>query len=512
MNLRLPLIQRFPNRIRELIGQRFTTIRLHTSNTYLQVMDNTKPDYSFWDRARRGLVKGMELSGMFLKPVGSKISAWVMGQAPDWTLDDQYTQDELQTWWQEHNSDILRGYEEALNLGDCYLVINSDLSVTVVPPHVVRQIMDPNDPTQAIGWKIEEKYYDPNTISDFTTVIDEYTAEGHWHTLVKNGVEQPTTVYRNLVGKIPVIHIANIFGADESNGRPEGHALVPVLQRFGDILEAAIKGNIRQGRPTPVIERMGTAEQVRKFWEKFGRVEVHELPDGTTESVTVIDFDPDQLLTLGGEAQFKYAVPGDFAKDAVAILAILFYLILEHTEIPEFVWGPAIGSSKASAESQLEPFLKWLEKKRGHTQTWMQQIAQIVLAYMALKDTKIKTDQKPFYQWRPITDKNGQITLLSVEWAYGEGLIDEATALTLLPLGIVDPKGILDRAKARRTKIQKQQFAPPPAPAGTAPNFNPQKPTVNPSQQDNAGAVNKNSSTKAANKPKQSALPQKKTA
>ena len=284
-------------------------------------------------------------------------------------------------WWAKHHPDILRGYEEALALGDCYLVINADLSVTVVPPHVVDPLLDGRG--EVVGWRITESYPtpDPSPTSgrgEYTplsssgsgyggtvTVIDEYTAAGRVRRVLRGGVTIRTEKYANLIGRVPVIHVANRYGADEFYGRPEGDALIPVLQRYGDVIEAAVKGNVRQGRPTPVIEKLGTAEQVRKFWEKFGRRETQTLPDGSTETVDVIDFDPDQLLTLGGEAQFKYAAPGSFSKDAETLLSVLFYLIVQHSEIPEAVWGASIPSSRASAETQMEPFVKWIEKKRG---------------------------------------------------------------------------------------------------------------------------------------------------
>ncbi len=34
----------------------------------------------------------------------------------------------LNGWWVDHHPDIVRAYEEALALGDCYLVINADLA------------------------------------------------------------------------------------------------------------------------------------------------------------------------------------------------------------------------------------------------------------------------------------------------------------------------------------------------------------------------------------------------
>jgi hypothetical protein len=266
-------------------------------------------------------------------------------------------------------------------------------------------------------------------------VVDEYMAEGRVRRIKRGEVVVQTTRYDNLIGVIPVIHIANRYGSDEFYGRPEGDALIPALQRYGDVIDAAIRGNIRQGRPTPVIERMGTAEQVRKFWEKFGRRETQTLPDGSSETVDVIDFDPDQLLTLGGEAQFKYAAPGSFSGDTAILLNLLYSLVIEHSEIPEFVLGTAVSSSKASVETQMQPFVKWIEKKRGLATGWMLDLSRVVLAYAAATDFRIDAGTPLEIAWKPLTESDGRLTLDTVTWAHGAGVIDDEGARKLLAIG-----------------------------------------------------------------------------
>ncbi len=266
------------------------------------------------------------------------------------------------------------------------------------------------------------------------TIVDEYTLAGRVRRVMRGGVTVRTERFDNLIGRIPVIHIANRTGADEFYGRPEGDALIPALQRYGDVIDAAIRGNIRQGRPTPVIEKMGTAEQVRKFWEKFGRRETQTLPDGTTETVDVIDFDPDQLLTLGGEAQFKYAAPGSFSGDTQTLLSVLFYLVLQHSEIPEAVWGASIPSSRASAETQMQPFVKWIEKKRGLAESWLMEVARVALAYLSVIDWRIYPETPLRIGWQPLTEQDGRLRLDTVTWAHGAGVIGDDEARRELSL------------------------------------------------------------------------------
>ncbi len=402
-------------RITDLIGgaQR---VRIRQINGYAPTQDMGTADYRFWDRARRGKARGMEISGLLLKPLGSKLAAWTLGDPLTWDAGSEAASRLLNGWWREHHTDVLRAYEEALHLGDCYLVVNGDLSLSVVPPHVVEPMLD-----AVAGWRISETY-------EALTIVDEYTLERRTRRVLRGGVTTRTERYPNLTGRLPVIHVANRMGADEFYGRPEGDALVPVLQRYGDLIDAAIRGNIRQGRPTPVIERMGTAEQVGKFWQKFGRRETHTLPDGTSETVDVIDFDPDQLLTLGGDAQFRYAAPGAFSGDTQTLLSILFYLVLQHSEIPEAVWGASIASSRASADTQMQPFTRWVEKKRGLAEGWLRELARVVLAHGALIDWRVDANAALQLHWQPLSEEDARLRLDTVTWAHGAGILSDKEA------------------------------------------------------------------------------------
>lgn len=431
--------------VSEMIG---TTRRLATRALNLwsaQARDLGRADYAFWDKARRCKARGLELSGLFLKPLGSKVAAWTLGRPPKWRLDNRRAQDALNTWWSEHHADVLRAYEEAIDLADCFIVVNADLSVTVVPPNVVDPIVDEADFSQIIGWRIAEKHPHPTQPGRDMIIIDEYRLEGRTRTITINGATVRTERYRNLLGRLPVVKLSNDVGSNEVFGHAEGEALIPALHRYGEIFDAALDGNKRQGRPTPVIEKMGTAQDIDRFWERYGRTETQTLDDGTTEETQVIDFDADQLLTLGGAAEFSWKGPGSFTQDTERLLALIFYLLLQHTEIPEWAWGTAIASSKASAETQVEPFVKWIEKKRGQC-GWLTELAQVVLGYLALTERGIQSDARPSVQWEPLMGQDRRLTLDTLTWARNEGLIDEETALALSPLDIDDVAGVLDRA------------------------------------------------------------------
>jgi hypothetical protein len=286
------------------------------------------------------------------------------------------------------------------------------------------------------------------------TIIDEYMIDERVHKVEINGRVEQTTVYPNLIGRLPIIHIPNNQEDGHTFGHPEAEALVETLHRYGEILEAAIEGNIRQGRPTPVVI-FETVADLDKFWTLYGEIENHTLPDGTTEQETTLAVDLDRILTLSGNTSFAYESPASFTADTAKLLELCFYLILEHTELPEFVFGNAIASSMASAETQLPVFVKFIEMRQGDMRGWLLDIAETVLAYKSILEPGV-TSERPILQYEALTDSDGNLTLATIQWAYTEGLLDDETALTLAPIDVENIQEVLAKAKKEREERQKE--------------------------------------------------------
>ncbi|MBZ0316324.1 MAG: phage portal protein [Anaerolineae bacterium] len=441
--------------IRELIGRaQHVVISIRTRWAYRPSKDLTRPDSAFWDKARRGLATGLEISGLLLKPLASKTAQWVMGKPLQFKQSNPRNQEALNEWWAEHHSDILFGYEEGVALGNYYLVVNADLSITAVPDDVVDPIVDENDYSKIIGYKITQRFQHPTEIGRYMVEINEYTdTERVRRVQFETGQEQ-TERFPNLIGICPVIHIANNRASNDVYGQPEGAALVTnnksLLHQYGEILDAGLQGNIKQGRPTPVFELKDKAA-VDHFLGHYGQT---ETDSETGEQNTYIDFDADNGVAIAGK--FYYASPGAFAVETEKFLGILYWILLEHTEIPEFVMGTAIASSKASTETQMPVFIRWIEKKRGQVSGWVLQLAEVVNALQALTMPGV-TREKPTIMWDELTSEDGALTQKYVEWAYSEGLIDKKTALMLAPKKIEDIDAVLAKAKEERNNPDEAQ-------------------------------------------------------
>lgn len=413
--------------------------------------DVGKTDYAYWDKARRCRVPGLELSGTLLKPLCEKISAWTVGRPPMWTSNRKRAAEKINIWWREHLPEINRANSESLYLGDSYLVLNGDSTITIVSPDSVEPIVDPDDFQRWLGWRVTTTIENASgkETSQTMTYVDEYTATKRTRTVTKAGAPVMKTEYPNPLGVVPVIHIPNQKSADEMFGRPEGEPLLPLLIRYGGVLDAGLEGNMRQGRPTPVISKLGTAANVDAFWDLYGEIEDHTLPDGTVEQVRIIKFDPDELITLGNEAEFSYEAPGSFSTDTQNLLGILFNLFVQESELPEFILGTAIGSSKASAESQLEPFLKFVEQRRLQAMKWMKELANLLVAYFSVYEATAAGATVEAH-WRPMATADGRLTLDTTIWAWSKGFFSDEFATWMLPVNIDDPHSVTEEGRKFR--------------------------------------------------------------
>lgn len=444
-------LQRFAGRITEFFVSNFATpiynrVRSVTRRwrSSFKQPNNTwgRSDYAYFERLYRGQVTGLELSGLLTKPVVSKLASWTLGRAPRWKLDSETSQEALSQWWNDNHPDILRAWRGALKEGDAFLVVNPDLTITLLPPDSVDPIVDDNDFGNIIGWRVTQVLAHPDTTRRMT-VEDEYYADRRIQRVTIDGVQRREDTFPNLLGRITLIHIPNQPEPGEVFGHAEAEALLPLLHKYGEVMESAIEGNVLQGRPTPVL-LFETTQDLEKFDEENATIETHQLPNGTSQRVKTYEVDLSQLLVASG-ATFSYESPGAFTEDVAKLLEIMFYLLLEHSELPEFVFGNAVSSSKASAETQLPIFIEVIKARRGEMARWLTEIAEIALGLLALTTPGVTT-ATPTLQWEALDQEDGNLTLESIKFGYAEGLLDRRTALTMMPIEVEDPDAVLDAA------------------------------------------------------------------
>src|SRR5687768_14566383 len=73
-----------PAPIKELMGnvRRYVINTVSRLRPYRASRDLYQHDYEFFDRAEAGLIPGLEVAGLLLKPIANKAAAWVLGRMP----------------------------------------------------------------------------------------------------------------------------------------------------------------------------------------------------------------------------------------------------------------------------------------------------------------------------------------------------------------------------------------------------------------------------------------------
>jgi hypothetical protein len=447
----------------------------------------TRADYKYYDEARRadGRVKGLEVAGLFLNPLASKVRSWTMGSAPpEFRCDNPKQEALLNAWMGQHWAKIANAYEEAVALGDYFMVVNADLSISLVTPDVVEPVVDEDDYSKIIGWEISERFDKPNVMGQYMMRINTYTETervlevGFSDNQTKKApkfkgrggqqIEMQRQVYPNLTGRGQCVHVVNNRRSNEVFGSPEGAALVAhekgLLHRYGEILDAGTDGYLKQGRSTPVfkfadqaaanhfVATYGGSVTAQKYNPDTGQVE--------TEVTPTLDFDSDKAVQLvGAGSDFYWRSPDSSAGDMQTILNILYWLFLEHVEIPEFVMGTAIQGSQASANTQMPIFIKWIEKKRGQINDWLLELAMVASEFLALVNPGMGEVSEVSIVWEELTTEDGELTQKFVQWAYAEGLISKEWSLMLAPVKVEDIPQVVADAEAERQTEQDRMDA-----------------------------------------------------
>lgn len=437
--------------VSEIIGR--TTSPYARITTWRKSVDATKSEYTFWSHLRRGKEPGYELGALFADRIAEIDAEWTLGDGFIVETGNETVDEECAAFVDEHLDEFMTWRKDASAHGDAYLIVNPDASLSMANPDCVDILTDDLDYTRVVGYRI-------TTVLDKVTATDEYRLDGRTVTfktgdmkigavLVGMGYEQTSVSeyrreYANLTGMLPVIHLPNDREANEVYGHPIYEALLKLFARYDDVLNKSLDGVEVMGRPIPVAEGLEDPEEAMRA--NSTRTEDVTDKDGATQTVPVVDFEDLTMLWLGKGGSFKFAGPGSFSADSVAMLKKLFYLMLEHTGIIEAVWGGAIASSKASVDAQMPAFVKYLKGRRTATTKAVQQLVTVWLAMKRLT-TPLAALETVKIHWPSLESEDEALKLNKLNAAHDRGVIRDETYLRLLDI-VDDPAAEVEAAKA----------------------------------------------------------------
>jgi hypothetical protein len=452
--------------------------------------DTTWPDYVFWDSIRRGKAAGYEIGGLFCLPIAQTITAYVMGdgmsaslmgssipkkdvesvhqdgkptanlkqaaavpQAKPLNSDGDpvaYTNMLLRTMMESNQALFQSTTVDAYCLAEQYVFVNPDGTFSVASPDTVTCEYSASDYRRLLRVIVLTKYVD-STVTD-TYTDDKRTVHIHYYD-ARADVDKE---FDNLIGRIPMVHFATDRGPNEIHGRPIYEAALPIMRRYDDLMYKTCDGVELMGNPLPIFEGLdnpGETLALNSTQEQYTDAE------GNTQTRNLLRFDRNAGIFIGKGGSFKFgAPPVGFTKDSLDTLRQLFLLLLNHTRIPEFVWGGAISSSKASAETQLPPFIRYIEYRRLQLEGEGAMPALGIAArggYLALIDIWLRTMKllNPAIvvgavriDWPDIDDGDSQFKYMWGSYLSSAGKITDEDTIALAGFWD-DPAAVVERAQ-----------------------------------------------------------------
>lgn len=458
--------------VRELIGREVYADPLWKLRQGRSV-DATQGDYEFWDRLRRGQAEGFKFGGLFCMPLTQIISSYVFGDGVKVRLASgvdgpedrvEYTNELLAHLSARLHPVFLAMAVDLYGLGDQYLVVNPDTSVSVVSPELATIV--PNE----LDYREVEQVKVTSRLPKYT-VTDTYSRSQRRLVIEQTDAQKRTVAdltFENLIGRLPIIHFANDRGGNELYGRPIYEALYRLFSRYDDLLEKSLDGAELIGNPMPAFEGV---EDIDETIDANATIEDETYTDaeGNEQTRKVLRWDTLGVVILGKGGQFNFKGPAvGFTSDVRDMLKSLFLLLLDYTRVPEAVWGGAIASSKASAETQVPSFLQYIVGRRvalegagadpelgTEAEGGLHEFFDVWLRTRALTDPRLLVGPVQF-SWPELSEANMDLLLKWVQYLRGTGALTSETALTLFGK-VDDPQAELEAAEKEALEAQQRE-------------------------------------------------------
>lgn len=183
-------------------------------------------------------------------------------------------------------------------------------------------------------------------------------------------------------------------------GASELEPIEPFMKAYHDLMLAAVEGGRLMARPK-VKMRLSSVESFLRnnFPGALESIQRGEQPR--------LDFAGRELYLLADPQENIEFITADNGLDGIStLLKFLFRCIVDVSGVPEFVFGTAIASSKASASEQMIPFTRRIARKRGSLGESYQELARMWLAMQAQVGGPAVSDWAVGIEWDEVSPRD----------------------------------------------------------------------------------------------------------
>lgn len=403
------------------------------------------------------------LGAGFGKPIINSSAAFSLGKLPEVVSDeDSDMAESINHWIDSMKSNLFAWGRNGFRDGDSYIRIHKDGKLSIIAPHKVDKIVDPVT-GELQGYDITH-YVKNREKNKLTKYVEELrtTAPFRRVMIYEKDKSTPTVQegsedvddFGSEIRPLPIIHFANEREADQIYGNSDYQNIYIDMMNYHSILENAVKNNIYNSNAIPILTGIDNPE---KFMETNGI----KMSDGSYN----MKWDAKKLL-LGGK-DFDVKVVGGVANasDADKLLNIFFWKIAQGSETPEFVFGTAVSSSKASVQEQMPVAIMKGQRKQTQLSQPFTELVRNWLWYgekFRFPDFEnLKSDLQFELKWLSIVDDDMNLNIEIVNALSEQGCITDKTKMMILNMGKYVTNFDEEIENARQEQIKKQELSDP---------------------------------------------------
>lgn len=353
------------------------------------VLNSSKVDYKLTRELYRNTNESYKLGAGFAKPIINTLAGF-MG-APRFAIADKDTQEMLDMTVNEWVSRVQRIHQFCLRDGDAYAYLanletdnilypeaKTRLECIILPPEQVTNIETDPQTHKPVAYVLEGRHkwgIDKDKEYTIRQRITKDEIETQVEGEAPEGVESGTEP--NKWGFIPIIHFKNEPEETEKYGTSELEAVEPYLKAYHDVMLHALQGSKMHSTPRLKMK----LNDVEQFLED----NFPEVLDAKRRGEEArIQIHGRELLFMNTEEDASFIEVKSATGDAIGLLTLLFYCIVDVSEVPEFAFGVHTPSSHASVKEQMPLLVRRVARKREQvTESW-QLLARMVLAMSSM--------------------------------------------------------------------------------------------------------------------------------
>ncbi len=371
-------------------------------------LDSSRVDYTLARELYRNINDSYKLGASFAKPVVNTMAGFV--GTPHFLHTDPEADQALEQSMAKWTGKVLRINRNVLRDGDVFVRIvrvqnrldprQGVFDLTLIPPEWVTPVIDPltgrwhrlviKHPVivvDAITGRRGNDYTVTETLTPTERIIE---VDGHAPAEIRAESKTETNPW----GFIPVVHFRNEAEENQLFGSSELEPIEPFMKAYHDTLLFAVQGSKLFSRPKTKF----ALRDVQKFLgDNF---DAAEIASGKLKFADKELF----LMQEGDDVSFITAESG--LVGVTALLEFIFMNIVDVSQIPEFAFGTAVASSKASVSEQMIPLMRNIRRKRGMLEEPYGELAAMYLAMWSKVENRRLDTYQVNVDWDEITPKD----------------------------------------------------------------------------------------------------------